>query len=498
MDPHVDEILHRLDTAPMGRLHKRLAWAAGLGVFLDGYDLVIIGIAMVFIKHQWHYTVLQSSMLGSAALAGAFIGALVAGRIADRFGRKIIYLIDLMTFFAAAIMCSLAWSIGALIAFRFILGMGIGADYPLSATYLAEFSPVRNRGATITLVFGLWSVGAICAGIAGLALWSLGPWSWRLMLGLGALPALLVIWLRRDMPESPRWFLRRGDIQAAANVLRRLVPQLSDADLHAIVERERKTIAVTPPGRWKLISPELRRVLFSPELRRATLLACLPWFLMDLVGYYLTVYQPLILGHLGFVGDWQRVLGSTILSFAFLTGFIPLIFLVDRIGRIIPQIIGFLGSAICLLVIGCIAGAAAANGGKFTPAMVALAFVSLLISTASNSFGPGNTTYMLPAEVYPTSVRATGHGFATAFSRFGAVLSTFFLPLIEVKIPKPWFFGLLAVLTALGALLTWVFRIDTRRTPLTQDVAQASLPTGGAAGPADRNTADPSAAGPSP
>lgn len=455
-----NSLLAELDSAPLSGLHKRLVLAAGLGVFLDGYDIVIIGIAMIFIHRQWHPTPVERSMLGSAALAGAFVGALAAGRIADRVGRKAIYLIDLVTFFASAVMCALAWNMAVLILFRLLLGIGIGADYPLSATYLAEFSPKKSRGAAITLMFGLWSIGAICAGFTGLALWDIGPSNWRWMLGLGALPAILVIWLRRDLPESPRWYLRRGDVAAAAAVVKRVNPALSQAELDAMIAREHNRL-MTPSPRWT--------VLFSRRLIRATLLACLPWFIMDLVGYYLTIYQPTILLHLGFTGTANRIFGSTILSFSFLIGFVPLALLVDRIGRIVPQIIGFCGSGLCLIVVGAIAGAAASNGGKFTPAMVAVAFVCMLFSTACNSFGPGNTTYMIPAEVYPTSVRATGHGFATAVSRIGAVVSTFFLPLLELRIPKPLFFDLLGVLSFVAAWLTWEFRIDSRRKPLTQD-----------------------------
>jgi putative MFS transporter len=280
------------------------------------------------------------------------------------------------------------------------------------------------------------------------------------MLGLGALPAILVIWLRRDLPESPRWYLRRGNVAAAAAVVKRLRPSISQAQLDEILAHEHNRI-ITPAPSWT--------ILFSRELIRATLLACLPWFIMDLVGYYLTIYQPTILKHLGFVGVWDRILGSTVLSFSFLIGFVPLVLLVDRIGRIVPQIIGFLGSGVCLVIIGAIAGAAASNGGKFTPAMVDVAFACMLFSTACNSFGPGNTTYMIPAEVYPTGVRATGHGFATAFSRFGAVISTFFLPLLELHIPKPLFFDLLGGLSLLAAWLTWQFRIDSRQKPLAQE-----------------------------
>ncbi len=466
----MSSLLESMDNAPMNPLHRRLAWSAGLGIFLDGYDLVIIGSVLLLLTPQWHINTYEMGYLGSAALAGAFVGALAGGHIADRFGRKAIYLIDLMTFFVAAILCAAAWNITALIIFRFILGMGIGADYPISATYMAEFMPKHKRGGVITWTFGLWTGGAIFAGIVGFTLVHWGPWAWRLMFLVGALPALLVVWMRRKLPESPRWYLRRGETQKAVQVLRQVDPTISDGEMAEILRQQAQAIATPRAPVW---------TLFSRRFLRSTLFVCIPWFIMDLVGYYVTIYTPQILGHLGFHGSSSKILGQMILSTSFLVGYIPLALYIDKIGRIVPQIIGFVGGGIGLAIVGFTAlhvpmRAVLHNGivheiPVFGAGAIMIIFAGMLISQILNSFGPGNTTYVLASEVYPTDVRATGHGFATAFSRLGAVASTFFLPPIAHWIGTPMLMLYLAAGSVMGGVFTWLFRVDTTNKALVQE-----------------------------
>lgn len=466
----MSKLLDHMNNASVTALHRRLAWSAGLGIFLDGYDIMIIGAVLLLLKPQWHLNAHAVGWLGSAALAGAFAGAFIGGRIADRFGRKAIYLIDLITFFCAAVLCACAWNIVSLVAFRFMLGVGIGADYPLSATYMAEFMPTVKRGGIITWTFGLWTAGAIFAGLVGFVAVHLGPWAWRLMFLIGAAPALLVVWLRRTLPESPRWYVWRGQIEKAMSVLQRLVPGLTDSEHSEIIKAHMQTFSTPVPP---------VRVLFGRRFLRATLFVCLPWFMMDLVGYYLTIYIPQILGHLGFHGSPAKLLGSMILSASFLIGYIPLALWVDRIGRVWPQIVGFVGGGVGLAIVGLTAmhaptktlihGTTVEHVAIFSSTAIVVMFAGMLFSQILNSFGPGNTTYLLASEVYPTDVRATGHGFATAFSRLGAVASTFFLPAIAHNIGTPVLMLWLAGGSVLGGVLTWVLRVETTCQPLMQE-----------------------------
>ena len=284
------------------------------------------------------------------------------------------------------------------------------------------------------------------------------------------MPALLVIWLRRNLPESPRWYLRHGQAEKAATVLARVNPSITPGELSAILAAEQKK-AIAPETPW--------RVLFQKRFIRATLLVCIPWFIMDLVGYYLTIYTPLILGHLGFQTAHQQILGSAMLSLTFLLGYVPLALTVDRIGRIWPQIIGFIGSAAALVLVALTAMHVPVRHvlvqghphwlPQYSTLALALVFLGMMLSQVFNAFGPGNTTYVLASEVYPTDVRAAGHGFATAFSRLGAVASTFFLPVLGKAIGTPKLLLLLAAGSALGGVFTWLFRVETTNQPLVQE-----------------------------
>jgi MFS transporter, putative metabolite transport protein len=446
----MSELLNTLDRAKMTGLHRRLAWSAGLGIFLDGYDLVIIGAALVQIAPQWHLTPWQIGQIGSQALWGSLVGSLLAGHIADRWGRKAIYLLDLATFFVAALLCSLSCSFISLGVFRFILGIGIGADYPLSATYMAEFMPANRRGGVITWTFGLWPVGAIVAGLVGyLLLRVAGADAWRWMLALGALPALFVLYLRRNLPESPRWYLRHNDPKAAGEVLKRVVPELTQPEIDAMIEAQRAVI-VRPK-----VSP---LALFHPRYLRSTLFVCVPWFLMDVAGYYIVVYKPQLLSHLGYKTHESQILWSAIINLAYPFGFIPLALLVDKIGRIWPQIIGFVGGALALVFV--------VFAGDTHPE---IAFFGLLFNNFVLGFGPGSTTYILASEVYPTDVRATGHGFATAFSRSGAWLSTALCPSLAAWLGTSFLLWLLAGTYVAGAIATWIFRVQTASKPLIEE-----------------------------
>ncbi|HUZ91075.1 MAG TPA: MFS transporter, partial [Methylocella sp.] len=234
----MQSIANHLDEASIGKVHRRSAWAAGLGIFLDGYDISIIAIALILLKPQWHLGALQTGLLGGAAIAGAFAGSLLGGPLADRFGRKAIYLMDMATFLVAALASGFAWDITSLVVLRFVLGVGVGADYPLSATYLIEFLPRARRGRITVWVFALWIGGAAVSSAVGLTLLPLGEHAWRYMLASGAIPALGILWLRKNLPESPRWYLRRGRIKEAVAVLAQLVPSLTDKQRHDLIETE--------------------------------------------------------------------------------------------------------------------------------------------------------------------------------------------------------------------------------------------------------------------
>lgn len=203
---------------PMSAFIRRLTALSAAGVFLDGYDLTIISVALLFIKPQFHPSSFQVGFIGAAAVVGMFFGALVLGNLTDRVGRRTMYLLDLLFFVVFAIAAAVSESTWELILFRFLLGIGLGADYPISSTITAEFSPTLHRGRQLVVTIGSWTLGAVFAYLVSLALLHTGTDNWRYMLASGAIPALVVMWLRRSIPESPRWLMASGQEEKALEV----------------------------------------------------------------------------------------------------------------------------------------------------------------------------------------------------------------------------------------------------------------------------------------
>ncbi|MHB2024842.1 MAG: MFS transporter, partial [Mycobacteriales bacterium] len=216
-------ISQALDDAPLGLFHLRAVITSGMGFFTDAYDLFVIGIASTLIKGQWHLSAGQLSLLNSTTLLAAVFGAFAFGRIADVLGRKRVYGLEAMIMVVGALGSALAPNLAVLIAARFVLGLGIGGDYPVSAVLMSEFANRRDRGRLVGLVFSMQALGLIVGPVVGLTLLGAGMPSsiaWRIMLGLGAVPAAAVIYFRRRMPESPRFQARvRGKAASAANSL---------------------------------------------------------------------------------------------------------------------------------------------------------------------------------------------------------------------------------------------------------------------------------------
>ena len=201
-------LTNALDEASISRFHLRAVLVSGMGFFTDAYDLFVIGIAATLIKQQWHLGSGQLALLNSTMLAAAFLGALVLGRMADLVGRKRVYWLVAAIMVVGALGSALSPSFWILIVFRFVLGFGVGGDYPVSAVLMSEYANRRDRGKLVGMVFSTQALGLIVGPLIALALLGGGvsdDATWRILLGLGAVPAAAVVYLRRKMPESPRY-----------------------------------------------------------------------------------------------------------------------------------------------------------------------------------------------------------------------------------------------------------------------------------------------------
>ncbi|MFD3581917.1 MFS transporter [Streptomyces sp. NPDC058683] len=447
-----------LDRAPMSRLHVLFWLLAGLGVMLDGFDFFVIGVANPLVSHDFGVSATQKGLLSAAAIVGSVFGAALLGPLGDRVGRRRIFRVDLWMFVVFSLLCTVAWDVWSLMAFRFALGVAIGLDYPIAASYLAEILPAKNRGRWLVAAFSLQAAGILLGAVAGVVILEIWPatGSWRILLGFGAVPALVIIWLRRLVPESPRWLAQNGREEEAREVGEALA-----GTPVVVTDADRARQEAPPEGIRAFIQPRL----FSPRWRRRTVFSAVPWFLMDIATYGVGIFTPTLLASLSLAGanttfiadDIASTTGTALLDIFLAIGFALAIVLVDRVGRVPLQLTGFAVMTVALC------GLALANqlpgGADAHLGMIVAGFA--LFNTFMN-LGPNATTFTLPAEVYPSEMRTAGHGFAAGCGKLGAALGTFLFPVLLADVGESALLYGVAVTCALGFVITFAFRVETR------------------------------------
>lgn len=389
-----------LDSDELRPFHRKVTLLSAAGMFLDGYDLAVIAVALPVLQKQWNISPTWEGLLAASAVVGMLIGALVFGRLTDRLGRKKMYLIDLLCFFVFAALTAVSQDLWQLLIFRFLLGAGLGADYSISSTLLAEFAPTHRRGTLMCRLGATWFVGSAAAYLAGLAFSPLGDSSWRWMLLLGAVFALVVIYLRSKIPESPRWLAARGRGDEASAVLEGFAGDGAPA-----TERIAEAEARAP----------FRR-LFSGRMLRWTVFCCGFWFMYTLAYYGITIYTPTILKQLT-TNSLESNLGSMVVALLGVVGAVIGVLTVDRIGRRPLIIAAFSGLVVTLAILAMIPA----------PPIMAVVVLLALAVLAANA-GPGILDFVYPTELFPTPLRASGTGLAAAVSRAGGVVGTLLFP----------------------------------------------------------------------
>ncbi|WP_237191713.1 MFS transporter, partial [Rothia nasimurium] len=212
----------RLDALPLTRRHGKILGITGIGWALDAMDIGLISFVMAALIAHWGITPGQASLLGSIGFLGMALGAIAGGRLADRFGRRALFALTLLIYGAATGLSALATTFTVLLALRFIVGLGLGAELPVASTYISEFSPQRLRGRMVVILEAFWAVGWILAAVIGTFIVASSPDGWRWGLALGCVPALYAIIVRLGLPESVRYLLARGDHHQAEAIVREL------------------------------------------------------------------------------------------------------------------------------------------------------------------------------------------------------------------------------------------------------------------------------------
>jgi MFS transporter, putative metabolite transport protein len=458
----------KLPRPPMTSMQWRIWGLAIAGKFFEGLVVFMTGVALPLIDRNFGLGAGQNSVITAAALFGILIGASLLGGLADVFGRKRMFIAEMALFVAFLIALTLAQSFVWLAICLFGIGLALGCDYPTAHLVIAESVPSGGRGSLILGAFAFQAVGAICGALLGVMILSFHPGldAWRLMFAATIVPAILVVIGRFFVCDSAHWLVSRGrmaEAMTAINSLLKRDPQYPKS-VELIDPHHDETLGARVEPRRGLA------VLFdNAPHRRATYLASIPWFLQDLSTYGIGIFTPAILAAtIGGAGEGQSVAnlihevelsakGTALLDVLLVIGIVAAIIMVERAGRIRLQIIGFIGCAIGL-------GLAALSRNMTGTPEIVLLFTGFMLFNFMTNMGPNAQTYLLAGEVFPTHIRGYGAGFAASFAKIGAVATAFLFPFLLRDIGTQALLILLIVSSLLGAVLTWVFRIETRGT----------------------------------
>ena len=429
-----------LDEQKFSAFHWRTILVTGLGVFCDGYDISSISLVLTGVLASYHIhggdVPWLKGWLAATALVGSMLGALVFGLLAQR-GRKRFYGLDALILGVAALAQAFMPTVWLLIACRFVLGIGVGADYVLSPTIMAEHSNRKDRGKAIGLGFGtMWPIGALTAAVFKLLLDSFHvppDLVWRLVLAGGAIPALGVMYFRRRMPESARYLARVAADQQGA--------QAAMAEVSGVATAPPPAIDTRPF--WEVFRQHARYIFAGALL----------WMLYDLVVYAAILFGPdIIAQNLGIPASIYQIL--TELIFVIPPSILMSWFIIDRFGRKPLQVWGFVGGAATLMLFAWM---------RATPGTSALAayIVFGLFNIAQTGPGLVSGAGVYGVELAPTRIRSVAQSITVIGGRVGAALSGFVFPVLNAQLGFVWTMVGLALLSLIGGVASQLLVPET-------------------------------------
>lgn len=420
----------RIDRLPNWSLTPAAKWIFVAAYFFAFYDIISIGAVLPNVTEAFHLSGSQEALPLTTSLFGYIVGALLFGRWADRFGRKPMLGATLGLLAVSSVLCGLAWSLWSLSAFRFLNGMGIGAQIALSATMINEFSPAHRRARNIQRNVIAAGLGDAAAPFVAMGLLSVGPIGWRLVLGFGVLAVIPLLMLAR-LPESPRWLVARGRAEEAE----RLVGEMEQR-----LRAKGETLPEPSRDVDESEADEAAHIGFWDLLRRPwvgrVLVVTLYWVLMYITTYGFLGFETVLLNKLS-VHKPQGLLFTALGDLAFPIGAALPLLLVDRMPRRYLLALSSLVYAFGLAVL-------AFNNGS--TAVVIGAFIVALVILVNSGVG-----YIYTSEIFPTRVRATAMGLADGVGHLGGIVAPYLVLAAMTLWGARGAFGFLAVLMVICA-----------------------------------------------
>ena len=413
----------RLDRLPFTRKHTKLLTGSGIGWALDAMDVGMISFVMAALAAQWKLDSTTLSWIGSIGFVGMALGASLGGLLADRIGRRQVFALTLLIYGLATGAAALSASVAMLIALRFVVGLGLGAELPVASTLVSEYAPKAIRGRVVVALEAFWAVGWIMAALIGYLVVPTSDDGWRWALAIGLVPAAYALVVRWGLPESVRFLESKG--------------RFAEAEASVRTFEESAGVAPVP-------SPDVAPVkrvgtdsIWSPALRKRTTALWIVWFCINLSYYGAFIWIPSLLFQAGFplVRSFQFTL---IITLAQLPGYAVAAWLIEVWGRRVTLAVFLAGSAV----------SAAAFGFAGTETMI-------LVTGCLLSFfnlGAWGALYAVGPELYPTTIRGAGTGAAAAFGRIASIIAPLLVPVLMGVGGMVLLFGVFGVAFLVGAV----------------------------------------------
>jgi putative MFS transporter len=430
----------KVDELPVTPFLLKITLLSSMGIFMDGYVLSIYSIAILYMRNYFHliagtpFYVYYIALMGSSIFIGMFFGSIALGNLSDKYGRKKIYEYDLIITLIFLIFTGISTNVTEFIIFEILAGIGIGADYPISSSIQAEFSPKSTRGRFLVFNIFSWTLGGVALLLIAIPVILYTPISinWRILYLTGAIIPFLVILSRRNLPESPFWLTTKGRDSEALK---------SSNDLGKSAGIEVNELPSVEKGTSKI------RDLFSKKYLYYTIFVSIAWFSYDVSSYGVWEYTPSAFAYSN-SNIVMVVLATLLEDLPVFIGFLICMYYVEKTGRKDLQLLGFGGAAVSLSVFAALSNYVALG--------LLITFFSFAIMHLFHNMGPTNLTYDYPAEIFPTRIRGTAMGFATSVSRIGAITGTIIFPVLLFTLPFTDVLIFLVIFEIIGFSVTYL------------------------------------------
>lgn len=435
----MEHITNRIDRLPLTPMLKKILFLTGIGWMFDAMDQGMVSGVMAAIGADWGLTTGQIGWLGSAGMLGMILGAALSGMAADKWGRRTVVMWTLIIYGIASGLSGFSVNYPMLLVLRFCTGFGLGGELPAASTLVSEYSPTKIRGRNVIILESFWAWGWIIAALVAYAL--IPVYGWRVAFFVGAIPALFAAYLRKAVPESPRYLEAVGKYEEADQLVREMEKQANiDSPVKTNTSKVNKETKIHLP----------LKELWSKKYIRSTAVLWTIWFGINFGYYGFVLWTPSLLMAQGYtlVKSFEFTL---IMCLAQLPGYFSAAYLVEKIGRKKVLTIYFTGTALAAWLFG--------HSGSITEVLI---YGCLLYFFSLGAWG---CVYAYTPEVYPTVARGSGSGWAAAFGRIGAFIAPLIVPVIYSTYGETkgygYIFVLLTAVFAIVAIVVGLFGKET-------------------------------------